>query len=469
MNLRQPFEQLIAHKLRKLPAPDADASWQQMKRILDDDDETRGGGKRPPGNGWWRIGIIAIVLSTSIWLYVDKTKSPDNLLVKNNTTAPLTAANKSAATGNGSMKNTFDKNKTSTIGNNTTLVNTNSSAVLKNNNKTAAATMNKSNHAADTKNDAIRSSIAPLVATGKNKSLKIIHPGNTNSADENMIGKNTIAAANTKNESNNLSLSVVAGKRKNNDMKPFAGTEDNSGSGMRTPAKHAEKSYKHTTGVTSVDNHIANANTKPENGRSTGQLIHLQARTRNNQDNNQFPVSHYFPVNQTAGTDEKTWFEKLNDLKIPGTFPSTNTSLAIGDSIETNSNTASLLNNETKKAVAKAQRDKALEDMSKKEKKSFHLDLSNVFKPFSLHIDTDPRWAAGISLNSSITVNAQSRYNYSMNAKSGTLTDYIPSLYLQFHLNDYVYAQTEINFITPQYTPQLLVYQQSNDVTAMAG
>ena len=49
MNLRHPYEQLIADKLRQLPAPDADASWQQMKRLLDDNEDRGGGGrKRPP-------------------------------------------------------------------------------------------------------------------------------------------------------------------------------------------------------------------------------------------------------------------------------------------------------------------------------------------------------------------------------------------------------------------------------------
>jgi len=83
MNLRQSYEQLIADKLRKLPVPDANASWQQMKRLLDNDEDTRaGGGKRPPGNGWWRIGIIAIVLSTSLWWYIEKTTSPAPLAKK---------------------------------------------------------------------------------------------------------------------------------------------------------------------------------------------------------------------------------------------------------------------------------------------------------------------------------------------------------------------------------------------------
>ena len=95
-----------------------------------------------------------------------------------------------------------------------------------------------------------------------------------------------------------------------------------------------------------------------------------------------------------------------------------------------------------------------------------HLNLSNLFKPFSMRLDAEPWWAAGIALNGTITVNAQNRFNYNMNARSSTLSDYIPSPYLQFHLNNYVYFQTELNFVSPQYTPQLLVYRQTDDISA---
>ena len=114
MNLRHPYEQLIADKLKKLPVPDADASWQQMKRLLEDDRDTGAGGKRPPGNnGWWRIGIIAIVLSVSLWLYVEKTTAPGKLLSKNNTATPST--NKTTAAIKSSSANS-----TTTLNNNQT-------------------------------------------------------------------------------------------------------------------------------------------------------------------------------------------------------------------------------------------------------------------------------------------------------------------------------------------------------------
>jgi hypothetical protein len=482
MNLRHPYEQLIADKLRKLPAPDANASWQQMKRLLDDDEDTKaGGGKRPPGSGWWRIGIIAIVLSTSLWLYVEKTTAPTPL-AKNNTTAPLTADHITAETGNSSSKktNTTSNHQTATIDNNTTLPVANATTAAKDNNKIDAATAVASN---TKKSLAVnKTGIPPAGNTAEYKPVKTNHPENINTAAGSPAVKQAIAG-NIKDKKHDefLVKQRVDDKEKNTLKTNFNGSRS-AVTGFTAETGSSNKKTN-TAGLRSMDIGGAGSNkTEPLTGagnnievsytpgQHTGKLKHLPGKDNNNhsQQNGDVATRQYLPVNQPTGAEEPSWLETLSDLKTPFIIPSFNTSLSIGDSIASNRNTNNLLSNETKKAVVKAQRDKTLEDMSKKEKKSFHLDLSNLFKPFSLHMDADPRWAAGIALNSAITVNAQSRYNYNMNGKAGTLTDYIPSVYLQFHLNDYVYAQTEINFVSPQYTPQLLVYQQSG-MTAQAG
>ncbi|GAC1424488.1 MAG: hypothetical protein NVSMB7_00500 [Chitinophagaceae bacterium] len=400
MNLRQPYEQLIADKLRKLPAPDADASWQQMKRLLDDDEDTRaGGGKRPPGKGagWWRIGIIAIILSTSLWLYVEKTTAPGTL-AKNNTVTSLSGNQPVVKAGKNVSNNIKGNHQTATIDNTTTLQNTKA----------------------------------------------VTFPGNTK-INNTTIDKPTMAGENT----------PVKGGSNKNDKKSTTLFPKQSIAGKENSLVKRNIGNRYSA---SAD--FTNGKGSSGKNRSiTGSLI----------SKNHLLTSQYTPVNKAAAEGERTWFDRLNQLKTPGTIPTANTLLLTGNSIENNRNTTGLLNNETKKLVAKAQRDKEIEDLTKKEKKSFHLNLSNFFKPFSLQIDAEPRWAAGIALNSGITLNAQNRFNYNMNAKSGTLSDYIPSPYLKFHLNDYVYMQTELNFISPQYTPQLLVYQQNNDVTAQPG
>jgi len=441
MNLRQPYEQLIAHKLRKLPTPDADASWQQMKRLLDEDEDTRAGGKRSPrGGGWWRIGIIAIILSAGGWLYVKNTTKPGNAIAKNKTIV-------------------HNNNQSSTIDKNTTLPVSNSN--------TEDGKDNKINVAATP---------APIPAAGGI---------DNNSATGSSINERTkdIATANTALDAASEDNNKQGREKLNNDRQVMANTTiaNNAEKGKRirdfnAPGNNEEpanavtlKNYRGSHHSTAYIDNNSTVKLKPGGNRRHNNDKTWPAgklSTAGNEDIANEPG--YSPLQQSnaATTD---WFATLSDLKKNGTIPSPNIALSVGDSIESSRNTATLLNNETKKGIAKAQRDKDLEDMTRKEHKLFHLDLSNAFKPFSLHMDAEPRWAAGIALNNGITLGAQNRFNYSMNAKSGVLTDYIPSLYLQFHLNDYVFAQTELNFVSPQYTPQLLVFQQNNDVTAQPG
>jgi hypothetical protein len=476
MNLRQPYEQLIADKLRKLPAPDVNASWQEMKRLLDDN-EDKGGGKRPPGNkaGWWRIGIIVIALSASLWLYVEKPATPGISSAKNNTTAPSTANRTPAEKGNSLSKNTTTSanNKTTTIDDNTTLSGTNTITSSKNNDKTTTAIIEKSNTADNIKNN-IRINTATAVALKKTTENKGLNANRTEGVNNTAGIAVKNASPEITNKTNTAGRSVQPGQSTANRKSIDAGNSIVAGTKSSIKNKRTVAGTAGNNAIAINDNTetpvdiSAGTATSVTPGRHTAKIKYIAGR-ENGLNDNKPSANHYFPVNQTAGIEDKTWLGQLTALIIPHTIPSANTSLAAGDSIANNKSANNLLNNATKKQVAKAQRDKGIEDLTKKEKKSFHLDLSNVFKPFSLHMDAEPRWAAGISLNSGITVNAQSRYNYNMNGKSGTLTDYIPSVYLQFHLNDYVYAQTEINFISPQYTPQLLVYQQSSDVTAMAG
>ncbi len=51
MNEKQPFEERMSDKLQRLPLPDTESSWQQMKSLLDDK-MPRGAGFRPYGR-WW--------------------------------------------------------------------------------------------------------------------------------------------------------------------------------------------------------------------------------------------------------------------------------------------------------------------------------------------------------------------------------------------------------------------------------
>jgi len=456
MNLRQPYEQLIADKLRHLPAPDAASSWQQMKRLLDDDEDTRGGGrKRFPGNGWWRIGMLAVVLSASFWIY-QESATPDTRVTanKNTTSAPAQANDNTPATTGKS-----NKNQTTAIDNTTTL------KIATDNNTThtnAATTAIKNSHASGRTPET-------TAISGTDNAVKK-NPANKtgdNTIDD-LTVYNPAAVTPQMRQEKNGTPSIGAGTGTSTGKnKTGQGLTDRSGA-IQNPAtvgatgsqsgKGQYNKFRSTTGhYTSKiipsggdrDNNGVNSDEAPTNGSNTA------------------GGSYYAPASlQPVEASEKTWLERLTGLTIPATAPVFNTSLATGDSLASNRDVSNLLSNETKKSIAKAQRDKEIAILDKKDKK-FHLNLSNVFKPFSMRIDNEPWWAAGIAINGTVTVGPQNRFNYNMNGKSSTLSDYIPSPYLQFHLNDYVYFQTELNFVSPQYTPQLLVYRGTNDASVL--
>ena len=467
MNLRQSYEQLIADKLRQLPAQDVNASWQQMKRLLDDDEDTRAGGRRrPPGNnGWWRIGIIAVVLSAGFWLYVEKNNTPETL--SKNHTAPVVPSGNSTTESNNP-----DKNKTASIGNTSTLNKANTTTGAADNkpdNKTATGKL-----------------MAP-VGTGENMAAGL--------ADQKTASTNAVKSSATTTGPGNNAIKIKGDDRNTgNGIAAKGNYTGTTASSKATDITNTKKNTRYTTGrgredivtaaATNASGNVAGQNAwtpalhhrdgpiKTGTGKRAGVITSNDSKTTytdNENNSSQLAGNTSGPVDQPVAAGEETWFEKVTGLKISGAIPPFNTSLPAGDSLETNRDISNLLNSETKKSVAKAQREKAIALLDKKDKKTLRLDLSNVFKPFSLHVDAEPWWAAGIALNAGITLGAQNRYNYTANAKSGTLSDYIPSPYLQYHLNNYVYLQTELNFITPQYTPQLLVYRKDNEITAQAG
>ena len=431
MNLRHPYEQLIADKLRQLPAPDADASWQQMKRLLDDNEDRGGGGrKRPPGgNGWWHTGIVVVVLSASCWLFVQKTPAPVSL-AKNSPAQPAQAGSNTAAnTNNSSTDQTTIIDKTTTL----TVPDTHISASR---NKTTAA-------ASDGRANAEAPVINTPVATKKTASTIGAEAGfadaSPSPATNKLVKGKQSAGSNVSN-----AVAVITDAPSSNNRKEVYTTAIVSSGRQRHTNQHYGNKQAGNNNIWD-DKSLVPAD--DEYGKATG--------------NNFNPVA-----SQPASSQEKNWFQRLAELKAIVPVPTFNTSLSAGDSIENTRSIGNLLSKETKKLVVKAQRDKAIALLDKQDKKSLHLHLSSLFKPFSMHLDAEPWWAAGIALNDPITVSAQNRYNRNVNAKSGTITDYVPSPYLQFHLNNYVYLQTEINFITPQYTPQLLVYRQTTDLSA---
>ncbi len=457
MNLRQPYEQLIADKLRHLPAPDANNSWQQMKRLLDDDEDTRGGGrKRPPGNsGWWRVGMLAIVLIAGFWIY-EKTATPDTRLstTTTNATAPAAANNNTPAATDKS-----NNHQTPAIDNTTTLKTAadNSSA----NEKTATATGAETVKEKITPNNP---ALEPASAPGNTVAVALhenAHKKNNYSATG-AAGNTTLPRQQRANTNQLVDAGDIATKNKPG-TRVAAGNEDPT----IVPANHSSQQLDKPTFRSSVTGHYTSKT--PVTSDADTKAAAAEKDTFSPTNDRAIAVGNHQSFNPTAvAGNQTTWLERITGLKISTAAPSYNTSLAAGDSLANNRDVSNLLNNETKKSVAKALRDKEIAMLDKKDKK-FRLSFNNVFKPFSMRPATEPWWAAGIAVNGGVTVGAQNRFNYNLNGKSGSLSDYIPSPYLQYHLNDYVYFQTELNFVSPQYTPQLLLFRNTNDAFVLGG
>ena len=113
MNNLHSNERHLADKLRNVPAPDVDRSWEQMKKLLDRDMPEGAGAGWGGNRKWWWMGITAGVIMLSVWLTQQLSQSRNENLVKDqtvNTEAPAQGSSNETI-------NTTDNNKTASANN----------------------------------------------------------------------------------------------------------------------------------------------------------------------------------------------------------------------------------------------------------------------------------------------------------------------------------------------------------------
>ncbi|MBO9634963.1 MAG: hypothetical protein J7578_17770 [Chitinophagaceae bacterium] len=69
-------------------------------------------------------------------------------------------------------------------------------------------------------------------------------------------------------------------------------------------------------------------------------------------------------------------------------------------------------------------------------------------------------FSIGLSLPLAFPVADQKALGYNYRGGSNTVSDYIPSPHVQYHVNNRTYFQTEIQVVTPQYIRPILMYQE---------
>jgi hypothetical protein len=74
-------------------------------------------------------------------------------------------------------------------------------------------------------------------------------------------------------------------------------------------------------------------------------------------------------------------------------------------------------------------------------------------------------WVIGGSFNFHMPLSTQQISTLNMNGRKGNLVDYLPSVYVQYHLNDKLYLQSEIQYSSPQHTPNHILFDEWNNMT----
>ena len=116
----------------------------------------------------------------------------------------------------------------------------------------------------------------------------------------------------------------------------------------------------------------------------------------------------------------------------------------------------------TDKAFAKEMRMKSIKEDNRKMS-------SKSMKGISREKDHELTFAAGLSLPQSFAIGSQQSPAYGVNAKSGKVSDYLPVPFFQYHVNNRLFLQTELQFQSPQFTDRLLISQSQHPVAPTNG
>jgi hypothetical protein len=432
MSERKLYEQLIADKLQQLPVPDAEAGWQQMKRLLDEDETPRGGGKIPgPRGKWWWVGFAALLVSTGAVFYYqkgDEAVSKEQLAVNTSNNN-----NSNAGKGNTQTAKVAVTTATKNINSNQQNAGIDNTSALKNNssNTSIAAVKNEDadNGDATAPSVANKATVKPAV-TNNVKDAGIYSAGNKKLVTP-VVKTNTHIAVN-KTQTNNT-------KTKNSYLKntvPAATVKSNS------PA-------------------VSKSNLGSNAKNSTG--INVQTGI-----NNQPAVDNDGDVLDEVLAQKQQQRIKLLETLTVKTLPAAPATGMELNTVPTEKETRLNAVDEAAVAATMKKLKQAAKDLKKEERKERRaFNMEQVFKPFSLKADGEPWWAVGLALNAGLTTGSQQRVNYNSSAKSSTISDYLPSPFVQYHVNDNVFLQTEINLSMPQYTTRLLLFQ--NEMSNVSG
>ncbi len=425
MNNLHSNERHLADKLRNVPAPDVDRSWEQMKKLLDRDMPEGAGAGWGGNRKWWWMGITAGVIMLSVWLTQQLTESRDEHLVNKeatNNTAPAQGSSKENITTTDNDKTSSEINDQST----TQTENNNNNSSVKNTTPSATAN-NTPSQAANTQNQ------QPTSDKNIQQTTNTVAKDNVSSIHQRDIARSDSKGSDKQNGTDNSVPKVVITPK--NDRRTDA---NKPGATLAATGKNS--------------NSTGSANDRPTSAPASKDILQPQNNTGVASDAN---VSSDMllsndPQSTVNSAEETVALKYAKDAVLEKELPAgPGTSI---NTAEANSRDAYAIHKKTDRESRRLLRQQYMKDVNRK------VCRSNMRGNFG-EKDHEITFAAGLTVPQSFAIGGQQSSSYNANARPGRLPDYLPAPFFQYHINPRLFLQTELHFRSPQYTQRLLLSQ----------
>ena len=406
MNNLQPYEKHLADKLQQVPVPDKDEGWKEMRKLLDRDMPEGGAGWG--GNGkWWWMGITVAIIICGLWLSQQFNESD-----KTRANQELASSDGPATKENSAELLTQDNNQDSKKNNIEVDSKKEQQSLIATNDPVVK----------DDKNLAAKNSTASIYGSGKSEK---------ESQEKILVNKRTTA------------VSLVPKKEPSaqpgngNKYASFTQQKSNNRLGRNASILDVFNKRRGNTSSGGVIPGTESMSTVDQLVPSSSQYGYLPKRPEE-----KTKISSSIKPNEL---DE--FFQ--NPVELYSVLPSTQDPLRAEPG-------------KTDKAFAKEMRLKSIKDDNRKISRKGMRGIGG-------EKDHELTFAAGLSLPQSFAIGSQQSPSYGVNAKPGTISDYLPVPFFQYHINNRLFVQTELQFQTPQFTDKLLIYQSQLPVAPTNG
>ena len=255
------------------------------------------------------------------------------------------------------------------------------------------------------------------------------------------------------NETKTLKQSIT-GNNKN-----IAGSENNVTPGVATPGNisteastsiQSQKTVETGDQKTAENTEISSTSSNKTNkdlisSQSTGGTDRLKTTSTTNNKDIQYKSGFTNSNNKIAGLIKTRKQSLVQDAELPGT-----TKRETAVSLYNTATFNSLLTVKPQTQISR------IKDIGNKK------PVSDIIAKLN---NQKKGWVIGGSFNIHMPFSMQEMSTLNIHGRKGNLADYLPSIYVQYHLNDKVYLQSEIQYSSPQYTPKQVLFDEWNNMT----